>query len=402
MQLIKFLKYIFLINLFCVVSEAYFVVTDASRFKTGIPTDVFVAGFGDDQGSQFLKTAILGAQVSRDRFPERQRIIISAVTRSFEGEKAMLLKAGFVLKKADENDLQRDRLLADLKRLQVPISSMQLFGHNNPYNGFRLQSRSQRLSERDSEFPDFGNLLAPNAFVVIHSCNSGWLFAPAAAKIWNRPVFGSLASAEFEEPMSDGNWYVQDAGMYPDGYSRIGKTTMLVREQMDCGVGKCLRLKTNNVPYADGFGKFAKGLGFYKVFSPSEKLAAQALVHFTLLYPSVEPLSKQSSRQELMKVVSDWMCPTDKNGKRRAACARALQHEEFKNNKGLSFFVGEPVACTLSKCFTSVKCSGFKALLGFAPCKTYDIESKKSTVFSDQMLLIRKGLDLFEQGQLNL
>lgn len=73
MFLLKFLKCIFLVNLFCVVSEAYFVATDAGRFKSGIPTDVFVAGYGDDQGRQFLTAAILGAQVSRDRFLERQR-----------------------------------------------------------------------------------------------------------------------------------------------------------------------------------------------------------------------------------------------------------------------------------------------------------------------------------------
>jgi hypothetical protein len=324
------------------------------------------------------------------------------VNESLENEKAMLAAAGFGFRKSDSDDLERGRLVLALKYLNAPVSSLQFYGHANTYNGFRLQSKTDRLDERDEEFPEIGKVLAPNAFVVFHSCNSGWLLAPAAAKMWNRPVFGSFASSDFQEPMTDGQWYYHDVGMYPEGLSRIGSTSTVIRETLDCGKGKCLRLKPVNASYVDSFGKFSRGLGFYKIFSPDESLIPRALIHFTLLTPSVTPISLQSSRAELLKVVVDWMCPSDKSGTKRTACEKAVANEEFRTNKTLSFFSGDAVACTNTKCFTGVKCNAFKAAFGITPCKTYDIDDKKSTVFSDQMTQVFKGLDLLEQGQLGL
>ncbi len=270
--------------------QAYIIASEPAVPRAGVPTDVFVAGYGDNQGAQFLKAAILGAKVSRDRFPQRQRIIISAVNESLENERSMLSAAGFGFRKTDHDDLEKDRLVAVLKGLKAPVTSLQFYGHNNTYNGFRLQSKRDRLDQEDREFPEIGKVLAPNAFVVFHSCNSGWLLAPAAAKMWRRPVFGSFASSDFQEPMSDGNWYYHDRGMYPDGLSRIGDTTSIIRESLGCTSLKCMRLKPVNSPYVDSFGTFSKGLGFYKVFSSNDALIPAALIHFTFLTPSVTPL----------------------------------------------------------------------------------------------------------------
>lgn len=384
------------------ISQAYFIASEPAKLQAGVPTDVFVAGFGNDQGTQFLKAAILGAKISRDRFPDRQRVIISAVNESFEAEKGMLSSAGFGFRKSDRDDLEKSRLVMALQYLNTPVSSLQFYGHANTYNGFRLQSKTDRLDEKAPEFSEIGKVLAPNAFVVFHSCNSGWLLAPAAAKMWRKPVYGSFASSDFQEPMTDGQWYYHDVGMYPDGFSRVGNTSTVVRESLDCGKGKCLRLKPVNASYVDSFGIFSRGLGFYKVFSPDESLIPQSLVHFTLLTPSVLPLSMQASKADLINAAIDWMCPSDKSGKRRDACRQAVLNEEFKNDKHLSFFSGEAIACTNTKCFTGVKCNAFKALIGAVPCKTYEIEYRKSTVFSDQMSMLFQGLDLFEKGQLNL
>ncbi len=101
-----------------------------------------------------------------------------------------------------------------------------------------------------------------------------------------------------------------------------------------------------------------------------------------------------------MKVVKDWMCPTDKSSTKRNACAQAIDDKAFASNRTLSFFSGEPVACTNSSCYTTVKCNVLKAVFGAVPCKTKDLADVKSTVFSDQMNMIMKGLDLYEQGQL--
>ncbi len=382
--------------------EAYFIASEPAKLRPGVPTDVFVAGFGNDQGTQFLKSAILGAAVSRDRFPQRQRVIISAVNESFAMERAMLAKEGFGFRKEDNDDLGKERLVLALQYLNVPVSSLQFYGHANTYNGFRLQDKRDRLDHEDPEFAEIGKVLAPNAFVVFHSCNSGWLLAPAAAQLWRRPVFGSFASSDFQEMMSDGNWYYHDVGYYPENLSRIGTTSRITQKTQECTTKKCLRLKPVNSPYVDSFGTFTRGLGFYKVFSPVDALIPQATIHFTLLTPTVKPLTLQSSRADMIEAVKDWMCPSDKSGTRRRACSEAIDAQAFVSNPTLSFFNGKAVACNNTRCSTVTKCKVLKKLIGAVPCTTVDLDDKVSTVFSDQMKAIFKGLEQFELGTLNL
>lgn len=383
-------------------SQAYFVATEPATLKANLPTDVFIAGFGNEQGEQFLKSAILAAKVSKDRFSQRQRIIISAVNESLAGGQSLLTSGGFSIRKADQEELKKSNLAGILKSFSVPVTSLQFFGHANTYNGFRLQSKTDRLDQTDKEFAQVGKVLAPNAFVVFHSCNSGWLLAPAAAKAWNRPVFGSFASSDFQELMSDGQWYYHDVGMYPDNLKRIGRTNMITQESQPCTSHNCMRLKPTNVPYVDDFGTFTRGLGFYKVFAVDEKQIPQAMIHMTLLTPTVTPLNLQSSRQDLIKAVKDWMCPSDKSGTKRQACSQAIDNKAYESNRTLSFFSGKAVACNNMTCSTVAKCSVFKAIFGAVPCKTKDLDDAPSTVFSDQMKMIMKGLELFEQGKLNL
>lgn len=383
-------------------SSAYLIASEPAKLRAGVPTDVFVAGFGNDQGTQFLQSAIIGAKVSRDRFPQRQRVIISAVNESLSAESAMLANAGFGFRKADNDDLGKERLVLALQYLNAPISSLQFYGHANTYNGFRLQDKRDRLDHEDPEFAQLGSVLAPNAFVVFHSCNSGWLLAPAAAKMWRRPVFGSFASSDFQEMMTDGNWYYHDVGYYPENLTRIGTTSRITQQTLECTTKKCLRLKPVNSPYVDSFGTFSRGLGFYKVFSPVDALIPQATIHFTLLTPTVKPLTLQSSRADLIDAVKDWMCPSDKSGVRRKACSEAIDTQAFMTNPTLSFFNGTPVACNNTSCSTTVKCKVLKKLVGAVPCTTVDLDSRKSTVFSDQLKMIFKGLEQFELGTLKL
>jgi hypothetical protein len=385
-------------------AEAYFYATDPVKLRAGVPTDVFVAGFGDNQGDQFLKAAILAAKVSRDRFPQRQRLILSAVNGNLHGEKSMLRSAGFNVVKGDDDDFTRSRMLKSMQNLSSPIMSLQFFGHANTYNGFRLQSKTDRLDQEDSEFAAIGSLLHRNAIVVFNSCNSGWLIARTGARLWNRPVFGSMNGSNFQEMMSDGQWYFHDDGDFPSNLRRIGPTTQVVAQSEDCSAGKCLRLKPGNKPYTDTFGTFGRGLGFYRVFAPSAIafLVPQALVHYTLLNPSENPISLKSSKDDLAKAAADWMCPQDKSNQKRNACREAVLTRSFEKDRYMSFFNGKAVSCKDTTCGTRVKCSPLKAMFFMVPCYSEDTSSARSTDFSDQLKQIYEGLDLFEQGKLAL
>lgn len=386
------------------IAQAYFYATEPAKLRAGVPTDVFVAGFGDNQGNQFLKAAILAAKVSRDRFPDRQRLILSAVNGDLRGERSLLANAGFSVRKADDDDFTRSRMLRAMQGISAPIVSLQFFGHANTYNGFRLQSKTDRLDQEDSEFAAIGSLLAKNAIVVFNSCNSGWLIARTGARLWNRPVFGSMNGSNFQELMSDGQWYFHDEGYYPSNLRRIGTTSQVLAQSEDCSAGKCLRLKPGNKPYSDSFGSFGRGLGFYRVFAPSSiaSLVPQALVHYTLLNPTETPISMKSSKDELAKAAADWMCPQDKNNTKRNACREAVLTKSFEKDRYMSFFSGKAVSCKDTSCGTRVKCTPWKAFLGMVPCYSEDTSSAKSTDFSDQLKQIFQGLDQLEQGQLRL
>ena len=125
-------------------------------------------------------------------------------------------------------------------------------------------------------------------------------------------------------------------------------------------------------------------------------------MHYTLMTPSLAPINLQSSRQEILKVVKEWMCPSDKSGVKRKACAQAIDDKAFASNPTLSFFSGKAVACDNISCSTVAKCNVLKALFGSVPCKTKDLNDNVSTVFSDQMKQLMIGLDMFEQGKLAL
>ena len=92
-------------------ASAYIVATEPAALKAGQPTDIFIAGLGDDQGNQFLKAASLASKVSRDRFQQRQRIIITAVNQSLEGDKTTLVNAGLAIVKADTEELKKSNLI---------------------------------------------------------------------------------------------------------------------------------------------------------------------------------------------------------------------------------------------------------------------------------------------------
>lgn len=378
-------------------ASAFLVATEPSRIDPNVPTDVFIAGFGGDQGNQFTHSAVLAAKVSRDRFPQRQRVIIAAVNDSAGYEGSLLEKGGLTLRRADKDHLTGDRLVATLASLEVRASSMQFYGHANTYNGFRLQTKYKRLDHDDASFAALGRFIRSDGFAVIHSCNSAWFLAPTAARLWNRPVFGSFAGSNFQNLKSDGHWYYNDPGYYPTNLSWKDSTSQLTKNTITCADGRCVRLKPVNVTYHDSFGNFSRGLGFYKVFAPDSSMIPRALVHLTMLYPTSTPANPTSSREEFVKALADWICPSDRSLAKYNACKAAIANEEFRSKPYLSFFDGTSISCTNSSCNTKVKCKAFKVVFS-VPCKTYDVAEGRSTVLSDTLKQAFQGFDQLQSG----
>lgn len=386
-------------------ASAFLVATEPAQLRAGVPTDVFVVGAGIEQGEQFLKSAILGANISHDRFPERQRLVIAVSNGSLSYETSLLEQIGLTVQAADKKDLGSSQLVKTLANLGVKARSLQFYGHSNTSHGFLLQSRSKRLDYNDSDLAKLGQFLDSKAFVVFHSCNTAWLLAPTAAKLWNRPVFGSFAGSNFQNLMTDNNWYFNDPGLYPERLDNRSSTSALAKFPVNCREGRCVRLKPVNMTYHNRqVGFFEKGLGFYKVFAPdnAKALIPQALVHFTMLYPTATAMTPKSSKEEFVKALADWMCPSDVSRNKSAACLSAIRTEEFRSNPTLSFFGGRAISCDNIRCGTVVKCKAFNVPF-VVPCRTAEVgDDKPSTTFSDQLKLAFQGFEQLSSGAISL
>lgn len=385
--------------------QAYIVAIDPVTPSKAVMADLYIAGFGANQGDQFLKAARTAALVSRDRFKKRTRVIISAVSEELPHDAGLLKKAGFKLLRADNADLSGNAIIETLEQIGIyKYSSMHFFAHANAFNGLRLEGKFLRFNHEDQSFAALGRFLTPESIVVFNTCNSGWLLAPTGARLWNVPVFGAMGGSNFQQIYSDLKWHYNDPRSVPENLKPIGPTTLFTHTEMDCSAGRCLRLHPVNVQYNDEFGEFERGLGFYKVFATptAASKVPKALIHYTYLLPGIKPLTRDSSASDIVAAASDWMCPADKAGVLRTKCFEAIENEHWKQDPYLSFFKGKPVACDQLNCQTVIKCNTFKAVFGAVPCHSENLSNAKSDLFSTQVSQIFEGIQQYKSGQFRL
>lgn len=374
-------------------ARAWILISDQSQISETQPTDLFVAGYGDELKNQFFLSATLAAEISKDRFPERQRLVFSAYNVAEDISWAK--NKGWNVLVGDTSEFTVEAFAKYTRNLQT-VMSLQFFGHNNPLSGFRFESKNNRLWPNDDRLNYLKNSLHLNAFVSLFGCNTAWTLAPSYAQIFERPVLAAFGSSDFQALMNNHQWYFNDVGRYPNNVSYQSQATELTAGKiLNCKGPWCLRLKPVNQHYDGVAGSFTAGLGFMRAFATAQHqdLIPRALVHQVLLWPSVVALQKNSSEHDFYQVWSDFMCPNDTSSKVYKACLEAIANKKYQQNSQLTFFDGNAVSCTHEKCNYSAQCK--KPLFFGKPCKVIKSYDSVSSDFSQQ-------LKAFDQGWLEM
>ncbi len=346
--------------IFTQTAAAYTVFTlNANQFKANAPTEVFVIGYAGEVGNQFVATAVTRGLKHLDRAPNRQLLFIYAndngATRDLQRVRAL---PGAVVLLSNSQDLTMARTVAELAKLSS-ITSLHFVGHSSATNGFGLQKTQRFTADRNTLLP-LKSKFAPEAYVYLHGCNTGFQSAPALSTIWELPVLGSMTSTDFQQLHQDGQWYWNNRGQYPasGGWKRSNDQSF--NQTRSCQALACHRLKPNNHPYVGGWGKYETGLPFYKAFcsfdtrtSSARARCERGLWNSIQAWPSVESFTSGRPSFETYKtVVKDFLCPRlSSHPTVDRTCRAVLDEAELTGRVSTTkFFWGNQPACTLQSC----------------------------------------------------
>jgi hypothetical protein len=313
------------------------------NWKNVKSVDLFVAGYGEELGLQFLYSAVTKAQVHDDLYPDsRAQLILWAKEDGKEEDKRALQARGFTVDTVNRRKLSHNVIENYLRKLPS-IASFHIFSHNSANDGNAIQKGS-RLGPSNFPWSELTSNFTPESYVIFHGCNTGFLIAPAVSKLLKRPVLGSMTSTDFQE-IWNGSWYHNNSGQYPANVSKAKSTNLLYDQTKSCWKGYCHRLMSNNHPYRGHWGRYEVGLPFYKSFcsynpsSQSQKASClKGIAKAIEAWPTIRATSWQDK-------VEDFICPRFAGKTTHARCLATLRGENSQK-----FFWGNTMNCNLEKC----------------------------------------------------
>ncbi len=335
-------------------------------------THIFVIGNAGDLGNLFLRAAQSKILKYKELYPQDKIVLI--------GAKEYYKKQSFIrsyfkhqIVKANRKTLTPNRL-AKAIRLFSNIDSIDFFSHSGAVYGIALDKNTPLTYEHSDFFTSIKSHLNKNAHIAINGCNSGFIQAPHMSKLLGIPVFGSLTSTDFQNLHSNGNWYNNNRGNYPEG-GWASTNNISYSTPISCYKnGGCTRMKPDNHQYRGHWGAYYVGLPYYRPFcakNVSEKNCQRAMVKEVLLYPSHYIAKQPLTKNEFTELLIDYMCPQNKNGTIRQHCQEILLSNSVDTPLH-TIFHGTYLECDRTTCHFAVKGSGRKA--SFRPLKTYDPE----------------------------
>lgn len=347
------------------------------------PTDVYLVGHGPEMGSLFLHAAVANARKMAELHPERSQLILWAKNQGKDTDRWIAGQTGFKIVESNNKKLSLDDVLEQMMKLQS-ISSFHYFGHSNAFAGAAFQGQGGWFSEGKSGVAELKKKFTKDAFAILHGCNSGFITAPNLSKLWSIPVFGSLTSTDFVKLHTNGEWYNNNDGNFPEGdWAKVNEVSY--EEAKDCSKFSCVRMKPDAKPYTGDFGNYRVGLSFYKAFCANKEPEScfAGILSGVLSFPSSH---KVYDRESFKEHVIEILCPGNVNAQRKENCHKALR----ENDQNLKIFAGKQLACTLQSCTFKVLNEGGV----FSSQKNFDgADAGNSTLFAEYDLYLNAYLN---------
>ena len=371
-----------LLSLFIASHAEAFIVAKLGNtpFEKRRPTHVIVAGEGNEAEKLFQQAAITKGLKYQDMYPQDQIVFIFQHQGVVFENEMWLESRGIKVLKSGPLDLDIKTFVKYADDVRV-IATLDIFSHSAISYGSKL-SETSRLRAADKLMLSIRTNFTPEAYIVVHGCNSGFEEALRYSDVFGVPAFGSLTSTDFQEKLADGKWYYNNPEDQPAG----------IPLDPACENGLCIRLKPVNAVYAGHWGSYTGGgLPFYKLFClnimPQKCLAA--LARYAMTYVSSFKLSRYSGLEEYKAVVQDILCPINPNKPVREDCVaklNALPLDSAIPNDLMTYspFRGKQLQCSMLGCEFRFECSDPTVNSGH--CDLINTATETPTTFVDEYL----------------
>lgn len=381
------------------MADDFTAVYGAASVDLTLPSHILLVGDSNKLGTMPLEVALNHARRYRQLYPAHQVVLF--VSDAIATSSVTSLGAKVV--PATEGNMRAPELIASLDNFQR-IASIDFFGHSSPWGAALepagMDRRLNSLSPGVASLADnFDRTLDP--FVNFHGCNGGIFIAPALSQVWGVAVSGGLTGSDFERLHSDGHWYSEIPGLYPNS-AWAGTNTRSFASPVSCGPHGCYRMKPLNAPYHGHWGNFTAGLSHLKFFCnfDGDDACERAMARAALSMPSVANVTANSSAHAFSSVVLDILCTTGKTPSAYNSCVQGITDAIARGDLTYSPFKGIPVDCTMTSCNGTLTCDQDQDNAPVAGTCDFTIASGTTTrtTTTDEYLRYLRGFSSIQNG----
>ena len=328
---------------------------------------IFVIGKPGELGDLFIRSAQTKILRYKQIYPDHQYIVIGSY-EVYKNRSILSNRYKHKVSVANRKRLTVSRLVK-LLGAHRNVKSLDFFSHSGAGYGIALEKNTPFKYNHTKEVAAIRKIFSSDGYMVINGCNSGFLQAPNFSKQLNIPVFGSLTSTDFHKLHSDGSWYNNNKGNYPEGGFAKTNTLSFETEKNCYKNGGCLRMKPDNHNYSGYWGSYKVGLPYYRPFCASgvsESICEKSIVNEISIYPSSQITGPSISKAQYTDAVIEYVCPQDRSRERFENCKTHLlagiSEEEIaltsSKKKYGPIFRGSIIQCKRSACQFSTTGSG--------------------------------------------
>lgn len=356
---------------------------------------IIVGSAVKEDSDQFFQSGVARAQRYKELWPNHQVVIMGSPEVKGKDDKDVFEDFNVLVVKLVKETFTGDKLIHELGQFNK-IASLDFYGHSSPW-AFKLGKWDAAFdpSAYTKSLINLRKNFAPDAYINISGCSSGFVIAPELSRALELPVSGSLTSSVFERITSDGQWYKENDWTQGD-YVDINSKSF--NENLTCSLGSCWRMKPDRFNYSSYWGVFKEGgLSFYKFFcnfdNNRDGHCEKGMAKSILSFPSIHPITENSTEQEFQKVAFDWLCSTANNKNYFKECVVGIQAAIARGDLVFQTHPGNELICDFKSCKANIHCKEKKIGRGFkgGSCKLNAEINTTPTTAARELQSLLKG-----------
>lgn len=366
-------------------------------------THVIVVGSAVKEDSdQFFQSGLARAQRYKDLWPDHQVVLMSSPDVKGMTDEQVFTKYKIPVTKTVFKKFTAPLLLDEIEAFDQ-IASFDFYGHASPWA--MIIGKNNAAFDPSAHYERLKNMrwrFVGDAYATLNACNAGFLLAPDLSQGLGIPVSGSLTGSYFERIESDGHWYKEE-DQTKDNV--VLWNTFTYKNKSSCGNGLCTRMKSARTPYNSYWGDFiAGGLSFDKFFCNYENSrdgrCERGMAMSLLAFPSIKPISLDSTYDDIKDVVYDWLCSTGNTKSYFEKCRYGIEAAVGRGDLEYQTFPGNELKCDFISCNAKINCK-YKGSVEEGPtpgsCHLDTLTNFAPNNAAKEFLSIMKGFEMIKK-----